>query len=399
MAAWLAVIGIGEDGWSGLSEAAKALVAGAELVVGGARHLALIPAGTGERLTWKSPLAETLPFIAARRGHRVAVLASGDPLCYGVGALLARNFAPAEMIVLSRPSAFSLAAARLKWPVEDCVTLSLHGRPLDRLRLHLAPGARILALTADGAAPAQIAALLTASGWGQSVVTLLEHLDGAHERQISATAATWQEPRGADLNLVAIECRSAPEAKPLSRRAGLPDEAFRHDGQITKRAVRAATLAMLAPLPGELLWDIGAGCGSIAIEWLRAEDRMTAIAIERDAARIAMIAENAATLGVPELTIIQGAAPAALADLAPPDALFIGGGVSDASIWDAAWPALKPGGRLVANAVTVKGEAELLRRHAALGGALQRIAVSHAEGDGFWRPAMTITQLALRKPQ
>lgn len=399
MAAWLAVIGIGEDGWSGLSEAAKALVAGAELIVGGARHLALIPASDGERLAWKSPLAETLPFIAARRGQRVAVLASGDPLCYGVGALLARNFAPAEMIVLPRPSAFSLAAARLKWPLEDCVTLSLHGRPLDRLRLHLAAGARILALTADGAAPAQIAALLTASGWGQSSITVLEHLDSARERQISATAATWQEPRCADLNLVAIDCLAGADAKPLSRRAGLPDEAFRHDGQITKRAVRAATLALLAPLPGELLWDIGAGSGSIAIEWLRAEDRMTAIAIERDAAHAAMIAENAAALGVPDLKIIQSAAPAALVGLAPPDAVFIGGGVSDATIWDAAWPALKPGGRLVANAVTVKGEAELLRRHAALGGELLRIAVSHAEGEGFWRPAMTITQLALRKPQ
>jgi precorrin-6Y C5,15-methyltransferase (decarboxylating) len=399
MAAWLAVIGIGEDGWSGLSEAAKVLVAGAELIVGGARHLALIPASDAERLVWKSPLADTLPLVAARRGHRVAVLASGDPLCYGVGALLARNFAPAEMIVLPRPSAFSLAAARLKWPLDDCVTLSLHGRPLERLRLHLAPSARILALTADGAAPAQIAALLTAGGWGESPITVLEHLDGPDERHLSATAATWQEPRCADLNLVAIDCRASTEAKPLARRAGLPDDAFRHDGQITKQTVRAATLALLAPLPDEMLWDIGAGCGSIAIEWLRAEDRMKAIAIERDAARAAMIAENAATLGVPELTIMRGAAPQALAGLAPPDAVFIGGGGSDAAIWDAAWPTLKPGGRLVANAVTVKGEAELARRHAALGGELQRIAVSHAEGDGFWRPAMTITQLTLRKPQ
>ncbi len=399
MAAWLAVIGIGEDGWSGLSEAAKALVTGAELIVGGKRHLALIPPGQGERLIWKSPLADTLPAIAARRGKRVAVLASGDPLCYGVGALLARNFATDEMIVLPRPSAFSLAAARLHWPIEDCVTLSLHGHPLDRLRLHLAPGARILALTGDGAAPAQIATLLAASGWGGSTITVLEHLDGPDERQLSATAADWKEPHCAELNLVAIECRAGAAVKPLSRRAGLSDDAFRHDGQITKRTVRAATLAMLAPLPGELLWDISAGCGSIAIEWLRADDRMTAIAIERDDARAAMIAENAATLGVPDLAILRGSAPEALAGLPPPDAIFIGGGVSDAAIWDAAWRALKPGGRLVANAVTVKGEAELMRRHAAHGGDLQRIAVSQAEGEGFWRPAMTVTQLALRKPQ
>ena len=334
MAAWLAIIGIGEDGWNGLSEAAKALVAGAELIVGGKRHLALIPPSQGDRLAWKSPLTDTLPAIAARRGKCVAVLASGDPLCYGVGALLSRNFANDEMIVLPRPSAFSLAAARLAWPIEDCVTLSLHGRPLARLRLHLAPGARILALTGDGAAPAQIAALLAASGWGGSTITVLEHLDGPGERRHSATAADWKQSHCAELNLVAIECHASPAAKPLSRCAGLPDDAFRHDGQITKRVVRAATLALLAPLPGELLWDIGAGSGSIAIEWLRVDDRMTAVAIERDAARAAMIAENAAMLGVPELAILRGTAPEALAGLAPPDAIFIGGGVSDAAIWD-----------------------------------------------------------------
>jgi precorrin-6B C5,15-methyltransferase / cobalt-precorrin-6B C5,C15-methyltransferase len=397
MSAWLSVIGIGEDGWSGLSEAARALVAGAELIVGGRRHLALIPPGGGERLAWKAPLAETLPEIARRRGQRVAVLASGDPLCYGVGALLARNFAPEEMIVLPRPSAFSLAAARLQWPLEECVTLSLHGRPVERLRLHLMPGAHILALTEDGAAPAKIAELLTESGWGSSAMTVLEHVDGPDERRVTATAAAWRKERCAELNILALHCIAGPEARPLSRRAGLPDDAFRHDGQITKRAVRAATLAALAPLAGELLWDIGAGSGSIAIEWLRAEERMRAIAIERDPPRAAVIAENAATLGVPELKIVRGAAPEALQDLPPPDAIFLGGGVSDAAIWGACWSALKPGGRLVANAVTVKAEAKLLGRHASWGGELQRIAVSQAEGERFWRPAMTVTQLSLRK--
>jgi precorrin-6Y C5,15-methyltransferase (decarboxylating) len=397
MSPWLSIVGIGEDGWSGLSEAAKALVASAELIVGGKRHLALIPAGKSERLAWKSPLAETLPEIARWRGRRVAVLASGDPLCYGVGALLARNFAAEEMIVLPRPSAFSLAAARLTWPLEECLTLSLHGRPIEKLRLHLAPGARILALTEDGTAPAKIAKLLTESGWGGSAITVLEHLDGPKERRIAATAAEWREERCADLNLLALDCVAGPETRPLSRRAGLPDDAFRHDGQITKRAVRAATLAALAPLPGELLWDIGAGSGSIGIEWLRAEDRMRAVAIERDPSRAAVIAENAAMLGVPELRIVQGAAPEALQDLPQPDAIFIGGGVSDATIWGACWSALKIGGRLVANAVTVKAEAKLLGRHASWGGELQRIAVSQAEGERFWRPAMTVTQLSLRK--
>lgn len=399
MTAWLAVIGIGEDGWDGLSEAAKALVANAALIVGGKRHLALVPRAAGEKMPWRSPLAETLPLIAEWRGQRVAVFASGDPLCYGVGALLARNFAHEEMIVLPQPSAFSLAAARLLWPLEDCVTLSLHGRPLDRLRLHLAPDARLLLLTEDGAAPAKIAKLLTDSGCGGSAMTVLEHLGGARERRIAARADDWREEHCADLNIVALDCRAGPDARPLSRRAGLPDDAFRHDGQITKRVVRAATLAALAPLPGELLWDIGAGSGSIAIEWLRADRAMLAIAIERDSARAAVIAENAATLGVRHLKIVQDAAPQALVGLAPPDAIFIGGRVADTAIWDAAWPALKPGGRLVANAVTVNGETELLRQHARHGGELQRIAVSQAEAQGFWRPAMTVTQLALRKPR
>ncbi|MGH7035229.1 MAG: precorrin-6y C5,15-methyltransferase (decarboxylating) subunit CbiE, partial [Stellaceae bacterium] len=341
MSAWLAVIGLGEDGWSGLSGAARGLIETAELVVGGARHLALVPSFAGERLVWRSPLAETLPEIERRRGRRVAVLASGDPLCYGVGALLARRFERDEMIVLPSPSAFSLAAARLLWPLESCRCLSLHGRPLEKLRLHLAPGARLLALSEDGTTPAKVARLLREGGWGQSAMGVFEHLGGAKERRCDGLAAAWSEERMADLNLLALECRPGPGAMLLSRRAGLPDDAFRHDGQLTKRAIRAATLAALAPLPGELLWDIGAGSGSIAIEWLRSEHGMRAIAIERAAPRAAFIAENAAQLGVPEIEIVQQTAPAALAALPQPDAVFIGGGGGDAAIWDAAWRALK----------------------------------------------------------
>ena len=399
MSAWLAVIGIGEEGWGGLSGAARGLVESAELVVGGERHLSLIPRYAGETLVWKSPLSDTIPAIAQRRGRRVAVLASGDPLNYGVGALLARHFVPEEMIVLPSTSAFSLAAARLCWPLEDCVTLSLHGRPLERLRLHLTPSTRLLALSNDGGTPAKIAQILRTSGWGPSRLTVFEHLGRASEQRIDATAAEWREARVADLNLVALRCEADPDARPLSRRAGLPDDAFNHDGQLTKRAVRAATLAALAPLPGELLWDIGAGCGSIAIEWLRVERQMKAIAIERDANRAALVAENAALLGVPEIEIIRGAAPAALAALPAPDAIFIGGGISDDAIWDRAWHSLKPGGRLVANAVTLGGETALFARHAALGGELTRIAVAHAENHRFWRHAMPVTQLVLLKPR
>jgi precorrin-6Y C5,15-methyltransferase (decarboxylating) len=399
VSAWLAVIGLGEEGWGGLSGAARGLIESAELVIGGERHLSLMPKNLRETLAWKSPLSDTLPEIARRRGQRVAVLASGDPLCYGVGALLARHFRPDEMIVLPSPSAFSLVAARLLWPLEDCASLSLHGRPLDGLRLHLAPGAKLIALSNDGATPGKVAQLLRESGWGSSTLTVLEHLGGPRERRIDAAAAEWREERVADLNTIALLCKAGANAVPLSRRAGLPDMAFHHDGQLTKRAVRAATLAALAPLPGELLWDIGAGCGSIAIEWLRAERGMKAIAVEHDATRAAFIAENAALLGVPEIEIIRGAAPAALTSLPAPDAVFIGGSVSDEAVWDAAWQNLKPGGKLVANAVTLTGEATLFRRHETLGGELTRIAVAHAENHRFWRQSMPVTQLVLAKPR
>ena len=402
MSAWLAVVGIGEDGLGGLSGAARALVEGAELLVGGERHLALVPEGKAERLVWRQPLGDTIELIAARRGQRVVVLASGDPLCYGVGATLQRQFPAAEMLVLPQPSAFSLAAARLVWPLDGCVTLSLHNRPLEALRLHVAPGMRILALTTDGDTPVQVAELLAKSGWGPSAMTVFAHMGGERERRIDATAESWPLGRVAALNTLAIECRPGPAARPLSRLAGLPDDAFEHDGQITKREIRAASLAALAPLPGELLWDVGAGSGSIAIEWLRTSRAARAIAIERDAMRSAVIARNAAALGVPDLRIVQGAAPAALAGLPAPDAIFLGGSVGDGVLWETLWRALKPGGRLVANAVTVEGEAQLGRWHARHGGELTRLAISRAEPvGGFhgWRSLMTVTQLAVAKPR
>jgi precorrin-6B C5,15-methyltransferase / cobalt-precorrin-6B C5,C15-methyltransferase len=397
---WLAIIGIGEDGLDGVSPAARGLIAGAQTIVGGARHLALVPAGAAERLPWRSPLEASMPDIAARRGRNVVVLASGDPLCYGVGAMLARHFNADEMIVLPAPSAFALAAARLLWPLESCVALSLHGRPIDRLRLHLTPGARLLALSTDGATPGQIAALLREAGWGPSALTVLEHMGGPRERRLDGIASDWHHPRAADLNLVAIECRPGAGARALSRLAGLPDDAFAHDGQITKREVRAASLAALGPLPGELLWDVGSGCGSIAIEWLRTGPNLSAIAIERDPPRATLIAQNAAALGVPDLAIVLGAAPAALDGLAAPDAVFLGGGLRDPAIFEAAWQALRPGGRLVANAVTLEGEAALERLAGCHGGDLTRISVARAEnlGEGrTLRPALAVTQLALRK--
>ena len=402
MTRWLAVIGIGEDGLAGLSAAARALVETAEVLAGGTRHLAMVPASGAERLAWGRPLDRTIDEIAARRGRRVAVLASGDPLWYGVGAVLARRFPREEMTVLPQPGAFSLAAARLCWPLAECAVISLHARALDTLRLDLAPGRRVLSLSEDGGTPAAVAALLTALGWGPSRLTVLSRLGGPHEAVFECAAQCWGGRRVPDLNTIAIECRAGPDARALPRLAGLPDDAFEQDGQLTKREVRAATLAALAPLPGETLWDIGAGCGSIAIEWLRSGDGMAAIAVERDPARAAIIARNAATLGVPGLRIVVGAAPAALAGLPPPDAVFVGGGIGEAALLPALWAALPAGGRLVANAVSAEGEARLFEWHAEHGGSLTRIAVSRAAPAGrrhLWRALAPVTQLALRKPE
>jgi precorrin-6B C5,15-methyltransferase / cobalt-precorrin-6B C5,C15-methyltransferase len=399
---WLAVIGIGEEGIAGLLSAAQALVETAQLLVGGPRHLAMVPPnGSAERLAWDRPLARTVETIAAWRGRRVVVLASGDPLWYGVGAVLVRRFPHAEMTILPQPSAFSLTAARLGWPLAECAAISLHARPLDTLRLQLMPGRRVLALSEDGGTPSAAAALLSRLGWGPSRLTVCSHLGGPHEAVVSADAQDWGERRVPDLNTLALECRAGPGAQVFSRIAGLPDDAFEHDGQLTKREVRAATLAALAPLTGESLWDVGAGCGSIAIEWLRAGEGCTAVAVERDPARAARIARNAASLGVPELRVIIGKAPEALVDLAPPDAIFIGGGINTPDLLPAMWAALRPGGRLVANVISIEGEVRLFEWQARYGGCLTRIGVSRAEPAGthhLWRPFASVTQLSATKP-
>ena len=401
MTAWLSVVGIGDDGLAGLAPAARTLVETAEVIAGGARHLAMLPPVAAERLPWQQPFADSIDAIAAWRGRRVVVLASGDPMWYGAGAILARHFPREDIVVLPHPGAFSLAAARLGWALADCAILSLHGRPLDALRLHLAEGRRLLILSEDGATPSAVARLLGAAGWGPSRLTTLEHLGGTAEAAHSATAADWGERRVADLNTIALECRAAPGTRGRSRLAGLPDDSFEHDGQLTKREIRAATLAALGPVPGEHLWDVGAGSGSIAIEWLRADDHVSAVAIERDAARAAIIARNAAALGVPRLNIVHGAAPAAFAGLDPPDAIFIGGGLADPALLPRLWRALRPGGRLVANVISTDGERALLDWQAHHGGGLTRLAVSRAEplgGHLGWHALAPVTQLACSKP-
>ena len=402
MRAWLSVIGIGDDGIAGLAPAACALIETAEVLVGGARHLGMVPDRGAERIPWERPLARTIDAIVCRRGRRVAVLASGDPMWYGIGVTLSRRFPREEMTIVPQPSAFSLAAARLGWPLADCATITLHGRPLDTLRLHLAPHRRILILSEDGGTPRAVAGLLTELGWEPSRLAVLAHLGGRRETIVAEEARAWGDRRVPDLNTIAVDCIPGPDARVLPRSAGLPDDVFEHDGQLTKREVRVATLAALAPLPGETLWDVGAGCGSIAIEWLRMGEARSAIAVERDPARAAMIARNAAALGVPELRVVLGTAPEALKDLPAPDAIFIGGGIGAAGLLAKTWASLPPGGRLVANVVTSEGEARLLDWHARDGGALTRIAVSRAESVGLhhlWRPLAPVTQLTAVKPR
>src|SRR6516162_3732746 len=399
---WLAVVGIGEDGLAGLAPAGRALVETAEVLVGGARHLAMVPHGGAERLAWERPLDRTIAAIAARRGRNVTVLASGDPLWYGIGVTLAGRFSREEMTIVPQPSAFSLAAARLGWSVADCAIVTLHGRPLDTLRLHLAPGRRILALSEDGDTPRAVAQLLARLGWGLSRLVVFIHLGGQREAIVEGEAHSWGDRQVAALNTIAITCSGHTGVRALPPFAGLPDDAFDHDGQLTKREVRAATLAALAPLPSETLWDVGAGCGSIAIEWLRAGAGRSAYAVERNSARAAAIARNGVQLGVPGLRIIAGAAPGALDGLPMPDAIFAGGGIRESALLPLLWERLRPGGRLVANVVTAEGEARLLDWQLSHGGALTRIAVSRAELVGshhIWRPLVPVTQLAVSKPQ
>jgi len=400
MTAWLTLVGIGEDGYAGLGEAARLALSEAQCIVGGARQLALLPADLpGQHELWPSPFS--LEPVLARRGTSVCVLASGDPLFYGVGASLARQLPAEELRVFPAPSSVSLAAARLGWPLQEVTVLSLVARPLAALQAQVFPGARLLLLSSDGDSPAAVAELLRARGFGLSRLTVLEHLGGASERRIDGLASDWVQTRVADLNLLAVECEAGRDARLLPLTPGLPDDAYQHDGQLTKRDVRAITLARLAPQPGELLWDVGAGCGSIGIEWMRAHPSCRAIAIEADAGRQTHIQHNRDALGVPALQLVAGRAPEALAELSAPDAIFIGGGVTIPGVLEQCWASLKPGGRLVANAVTLQSEAALVAWREQVGGELTRISVAQAQplgGFDTWRSALPITLLEVRKP-
>ncbi|MFE9421557.1 precorrin-6y C5,15-methyltransferase (decarboxylating) subunit CbiE [Kitasatospora sp. NPDC006697] len=396
------VVGIGADGWDGLGPAGREALLAAEAVLGGGRQLGLLPAGvTAERIAWPSPLRPAVPgLFAGLAGRRVAVLASGDPMFFGIGRTLAEELGADRLRVLPHPSAVSYACARLGWPVELTPVVSLVGRDPDALAAELHDGRRLLVLSAGADTPALVAALLTGRGFGPSRLRVLEQLGGPGERELAGTADGWAHPAGDPLNLLAVELRAAAGTPRGSLVPGLPDELFESDGQLTKRHIRAATLAALAPAPGELLWDVGGGSGSIGIEWLRADPSCRAVSIEKSPLRAERIARNARALGVPRLRVVTGGAPGALAGLPAPDAVFVGGGLTAPGLLAACWAALPPGGRLVANTVTLESEAllaEWYRRH---GGELVRLAVAHAVPvGGFtgWRQAMPVTQWSVRK--
>ncbi|MFM7426687.1 MAG: precorrin-6y C5,15-methyltransferase (decarboxylating) subunit CbiE [Elainella sp.] len=398
---WLVVLGIGEEGLAGLSPVARALFEQAEVLVGGRRHLAMLPtADQRQRLLWGTPIQDSVNQILQWRGRAVCVLASGDPMWYGIGTTLLRQIPLDELTILPSLSAFSLACARLGWSLTEVETLSLCGRDPNLIQALIYPGARLLVLSENRQTPARVAEILTARGFGRSAVTVLEQMGGSQERIVTGEAATGLEVE-ADLNTLAIDCVADPEAQFFSRLAGLPDSAYQHDGQLTKREVRAVTLAALAPLPGALLWDVGAGCGSIGIEWLRSHARCRAIAIEQHPARLQYIAANAAALGVPTLQIVAGKAPDALQDLPQPDAIFIGGGLTTLGLLDRCWQALRSGGRLVVNAVTVESEHLVFQQLQQWGGCLSRIVVQRAEPVGSfwgWKAMAPITQWVAQKP-
>ncbi|MBD2384337.1 precorrin-6y C5,15-methyltransferase (decarboxylating) subunit CbiE [Cylindrospermum sp. FACHB-282] len=396
LAKWLSIVGIGEDGLEGLSAIALSLIRQANIIVGGDRHLAMLPPDDQRlKIPWTSPISAAVEEIIQRRGELICILASGDPLCYGIGVTLTRRIPIEEITIIPAPSAFSLACARLGWSLTEVETLSLCARPPALLKSYIYPGGKLLILSEGKETPGIVAEILTKSGYGDSKITVLERMGGIEERIVESFAASWKETEIAALNAIAIDCIADAGVMALSRLPGLQDFAYHHDGQLTKREVRAITLSTLAPLPGELLWDVGAGCGSISVEWMRSHPRCRAIAIEQNSSRLNYISDNAASLGTPNLQIIPGKAPDVLKDLPKPDAIFIGGGVTAPGLFDICWEALRPGGRIVANVVTIEGEQTLFQWYEKVGGNFTRIAIQRAEPIGKflgWRGMATVTQ-------
>ncbi|MCC5973639.1 MAG: precorrin-6y C5,15-methyltransferase (decarboxylating) subunit CbiE [Rubellimicrobium sp.] len=395
---WLHIVGIGEDGLDGLVPATRAIVESAEVILGGERHHALSDRVTAERIAWPSPFDAMIETIRGLKGRRAVVLVTGDPLWFSVGARIGRAIPASEIVYHPQLSAFQLAAARMGWSLADVETLTVHGRPVEQMIAFIQPDARLLILTTGADTPARIARFLAERGVGQSRLTVLAAMGGPDEARLDGLAEGWAHEVPA-FNTLAVDCIASPDAALLPRVPGLADALFQSDGTMTKQEVRAVTLARLMPMRGALLWDVGAGCGSVGIEWMRAARYARAIGIEPRDDRRAMAAANALALGAPRLELVAGTAPSSLDGLPAPDAVFVGGGLSD-EVFQRCWGALRPLGRFVANAVTLETEAVMIALREAHGGELTRIAVARAEPVGRmsgWRPMMPVTQWSLVK--
>ncbi|MCT2062347.1 precorrin-6y C5,15-methyltransferase (decarboxylating) subunit CbiE [Dietzia cinnamea] len=401
MTARVTVVGIGGDGWAGLDAARRSAVLGAEVVLGGDRHLAMLPAEvSAEQVPWTRPFREGVAEALARfADRRIVALASGDPLVAGAGTTFVELLGAEAVEVLPAVSSVALARARMRWPAESVAVLRDH-RTLSR---ELAPGRRLLVLSADRHTPSAVAAVLRDTGFGGSEMIVLAELGSPAESCVRCTARDWEPGREApQLHVLAIECVADASARPLGLAPGLPDDAFENDGQLTRRDLRASALSRLAPSAGELLWDVGAGAGSVGIEWMRMHPTCRAIAVEADPERAARIGRNAAALGVPSLEIVEGRAPGALEGLPRPDAAFIGGGGTAPGLLRRCWDALAPGGRLVAHAVTLETERVMIDARAEFGGELTRFFVERSDQIGSftgWAPARAVVQWAAVKPR
>lgn len=398
----ICVVGIGADGWEGLPRGSRVLIEGADVVVGGQRHLAMLPAMDAVLEGWPSPLLERLPALVEKyAGQRLVVLASGDPLLSGIGSNLVALLGSEHVEVVPAVSSVAWARARMRWSAESTDVVSLVGRDVDDVRRLLSPGRRLVVLSSDGQTPAEVARVLVESGFAQSMLTVLSDLGARQEQRIERTATGWLAVDAPPLNVVCVECRRGDtQTALLPTVPGLPDAAFEHDGQLTKRDLRASALARLSPFPGQLLWDVGAGAGSVAIEWMRTDPRCRAVAIEADQDRAARITRNAGRLGVPSLEVHHASAPEGLAGLPAPDAVFVGGGACEPGVHDACWEALRPGGRLLVHAVTLETEETVIAHYRRLGGELTRLSIERATPIGSftgWTPARAIVQWAVTK--
>ena len=397
----VSVVGIGADGWDGLAPRVRAVVSEAEVLLGGRRHLDLVPPSAVVRRAWPSPLLEALPALLQEYdGRRVVVLASGDPLLSGIATTLIGLLGADAVQVHPAVSSVALARARMGWSAESCDVVTLVGRDLDAVRRFLSPGRRVVVLASDGSTAASVAGVLAQEGYPDSVLTVLGDLGSGQESRVQGTASSWGDVAVPTLNVVCVQVVASRGTSARATVPGLPDDAFEHDGQLTKRDLRALALSRLAPVPGELIWDVGAGAGSVAVEWMRTDPRCRAVAVEASAGRAERIARNASRLGVPALEVRHGSAPDALEGLDDPDAVFVGGGATAPGLLDTCWERLRPGGRLVVHAVTLETEAVLTSWRRRVGGELVRVSVEHAEPLGSftgWRPARPVVQWAVTR--